>query len=48
MKKNEGENRIGAAPVRPIRPTRIEFKSEAEMQRFVDYVISNRETKKEP
>ncbi|MED4732053.1 hypothetical protein [Aneurinibacillus migulanus] len=47
MKKKKGGKEMGAAPVKPIRPTTIEFENEAEMQRFINYATSNRKTKNE-
>jgi hypothetical protein len=45
--KKKGGKEMGAAPVKPIRPTTIEFKDDVEMQRFVNYATSKKKTKNE-
>lgn len=47
LMEKRGGNEMGAAPVRPIRPTTIEFENEADMQRFVNYAKSNKKTNSE-
>jgi hypothetical protein len=37
----------GDTPVRPIRPTTIEFENDTEMQRFINYATSNKKTENE-
>lgn len=43
----EGGNDMSAAPVKPIRPTVIEFEEETEMQRFINYATSKQKTRSE-
>lgn len=39
-----GRHKMNATPIKPIRPTNLEFETKEEMQKFINYATSKQKT----